>query len=75
MAVILESQRAWEIRLERLKPPEMTRPFSVVEIRQTDICCPAIVAEAQLRLREIGSFDRRGKPICQRVDCGIGAVH
>ena len=52
VAVIAQRQRLGEIVGQRLEAAEMADPFLVAQIRQADRRRPAVVAEAQDRLRE-----------------------
>ncbi len=72
--VITERQRLAEIVRQRLETSKMAEPFLVAEPAETDGRCPAIVPEAQNRLREVGGLDRVVKGIAQRMDCGFGAI-
>src|SRR4051812_121356 len=57
MAVIAQRQRRPQAPAKRLKTPEMSDPVVIAQGSEPDRLRPALVAEAQPRLRKIGRGD------------------
>ena len=75
MAVIAQRQRLREVvRAAARSGAKWREPLLVVEPVQPDRGRPAVVAEAQDRLREVGRRDRIVEGVAELEDRGLGPI-